>query len=49
MTAYNLKSPQNPLTVPAWQQEKERRRKQLEEVRRRRRLIYELLRKMQAR
>jgi len=48
MTNYQFKPPQDPLTIPAWQQAKEKRKWQLEEVRRRR-LIYQLMRKMQPR
>ncbi len=47
MTAYNLKPMQDTLPTSAWQEAKEKRRKQLAEVRNRRRLMYDLMRKMQ--
>ena len=49
MTNYQFKPSQDPLTIPAWQSAKEKRKRQLEEVRRSRRLIYQLMRKMQPR
>jgi len=46
MTNFQCKPPQDPLTIPAWQEAKEKRKKQLEEIRNHRRVMYELMQKM---